>query len=75
MNIPQQLTVGSVVQAVNQLTNVITNSNANDQTANNVAAVAFVLTSTVSLLNNTMFTVDAMVRVFLYIPLTNALIE
>eukprot|EP00731_Ephydatia_muelleri_P031717 Em0023g224a len=48
-----QLTAGSVVQAVNQLTSIITSSNTNDQTANNVAAVAFVLTSTVSLLNNT----------------------
>eukprot|EP00731_Ephydatia_muelleri_P031794 Em0023g301a len=53
-----QLTAGSVVQAVNQLTSIITSSNTNDQTANNVAAVAFVLTSTVSLLNNTKLTVD-----------------
>eukprot|EP00731_Ephydatia_muelleri_P031789 Em0023g296a len=53
-----QLTAGSVVQAVNQLTSIVTSSNTNDQTANNVAAVAFVLTSTVSLLNNTKLTVD-----------------
>eukprot|EP00731_Ephydatia_muelleri_P035718 Em0151g10a len=48
-----QLTAGSVVQTVSQLTNIVTSSNTNDQTTNNVAAVAFVLTLAVSLLNNT----------------------
>ena len=62
MHMHQQLTAGSVVQAVNQLTSIVTSSNTNDQTANNVAAVAFVLTSTVSLLNNTKLTVDTKVR-------------
>ena len=51
--IHKEITAGSVVQTVNQLTSIVTSSNTNDQTTNNVAAVAFVLTSTVSLINDT----------------------
>ena len=58
----QKLTADKAVQAVSQLTTIITGSSTNDQTAGNVAAVAFVLTSTVSLLNNTKFSVDEKVR-------------
>ena len=56
IHIHQRLTAGSIVQTVSQLTSIIASSNTNDQTANNVAAIAFVLTSSVSFLNITSLT-------------------